>query len=126
MAIIDTSMATDYRDDMGHPPDADRRNVTMNVSLPETLRDFVQSRLADGFGSVSEYVRELIRRDRDQAESLRVEQALADSLVKETIDREVVRDALDGIRALRARVAASGGAMSLEDIRKAVDEGSGL
>ena len=39
---------------------------TMNVSLPETLRRFVDKQVRDGaYAGTSEYVRELIRRDRD-------------------------------------------------------------
>ncbi len=41
--------------------------TTMNVSLPEDLKAFVDKRVADGsYGTSSEYVRELIRRDRDR------------------------------------------------------------
>ena len=37
---------------------------TMNISLPETLREFVDDQVsARGYGSLSEYVRELIRKD---------------------------------------------------------------
>ncbi|MCD9624192.1 type II toxin-antitoxin system ParD family antitoxin [Rhabdothermincola salaria] len=43
--------------------------ATMNVSLPEELRSFVDAQVDEGnFGSTSEYVRELIRRDRDRRE----------------------------------------------------------
>ncbi|MEP6483487.1 MAG: type II toxin-antitoxin system ParD family antitoxin [Rudaea sp.] len=39
---------------------------TMNVSLPETLRRFVDKQVRDrAYAGTSEYVRELIRRDRD-------------------------------------------------------------
>jgi antitoxin ParD1/3/4 len=39
---------------------------TMNVSLPATLRRFVDRQVRDGaYAGTSEYVRELIRRDRD-------------------------------------------------------------
>jgi antitoxin ParD1/3/4 len=42
--------------------------VTMNVSLPETLKQFVDEQVAErGFGTTSEYVRDLIRYDRDRA-----------------------------------------------------------
>jgi antitoxin ParD1/3/4 len=42
---------------------------TMNVSLPDELKDFVEAQVADkGYGTSSEYVRELIRRDRDRQE----------------------------------------------------------
>lgn len=38
--------------------------ATMNVSLPDPLRDYVQSRIDSGqYASVSDYVRDLIRRD---------------------------------------------------------------
>lgn len=38
--------------------------ATMNVSLPDPLRAFVQSRIDQGqYASVSDYVRDLIRRD---------------------------------------------------------------
>jgi antitoxin ParD1/3/4 len=40
---------------------------TMNVSLPDDLRSFVERRVdGGGFGSTSEYVRDLIRRDQDR------------------------------------------------------------
>ena len=43
--------------------------TTMNIALPEALRDYVAQRVESGqYGNTSEYVRELIRRDkRDQA-----------------------------------------------------------
>ena len=40
---------------------------TMNISLPEPLKKFVDDRVAKaGYGTSSEYVRELIRRDQDR------------------------------------------------------------
>ncbi len=42
--------------------------VTMNISMPDTLRDFVESRVkARGYTSASEYMRELVRRDEERA-----------------------------------------------------------
>ena len=39
----------------------------MNASLPEELRTFVDEQVEDGrYGSTSEYVRDLIRRDQDR------------------------------------------------------------
>lgn len=41
--------------------------TTMNVSLPDSLKAFVDEQVAArGYGSSSEYVRELIRRDQDR------------------------------------------------------------
>lgn len=40
---------------------------TMNISLPDELKAFVDQRIkAEAYGSSSEYMRELIRRDRDR------------------------------------------------------------
>lgn len=40
---------------------------TMNISLPETLKAFVDQQVSQrGYGTSSEYVRELIRRDQDR------------------------------------------------------------
>jgi antitoxin ParD1/3/4 len=40
---------------------------TMNISLPDTLRSFVDEQVAHGgYGTSSEYLRELIRRDKDR------------------------------------------------------------
>jgi antitoxin ParD1/3/4 len=38
--------------------------VTMNISLPEHMKSFVDTRMqAKGYSSTSEYVRDLVRRD---------------------------------------------------------------
>lgn len=40
---------------------------TMNISLPDSLKDFVDEQVTQrGYGTSSEYVRELIRRDADR------------------------------------------------------------
>ena len=40
---------------------------TMNISLPITLKSFVDEQVAKrGYGTSSEYVRELIRKDQDR------------------------------------------------------------
>ncbi len=41
--------------------------TTMNISLPETLKAYVDQQIGTrGFGTSSEYVRELIRKDQDR------------------------------------------------------------
>jgi len=41
--------------------------TTMNISLPESLKAFVDEQVSQrSFGSSSEYVRELIRKDQDR------------------------------------------------------------
>ena len=40
---------------------------TMNISLPDSLKEFVDEQVSQGgYGTSSEYVRELIRNDRDR------------------------------------------------------------
>jgi antitoxin ParD1/3/4 len=40
---------------------------TMNISLPEALKRFVDEQVAErGYGTSSEYVRELIRKEQDR------------------------------------------------------------
>ncbi|WP_207062868.1 type II toxin-antitoxin system ParD family antitoxin [Motiliproteus sp. SC1-56] len=68
---------------------------TMNISLPDSLKGFVDDQVSQrGFGSSSEYVRELIRRDQDRAK-LR-------SLLREGIESPLVAEAdqnyFDGLR----------------------------
>jgi len=39
----------------------------MNISLPDSLKEFVDEQVAErGFGTSSEYVRELIRKEQDR------------------------------------------------------------
>lgn len=54
----------------------------MNVSLPQSLRSFVEERVANSsYTSASEYVRELIRKDREQlAAQGRLEELLVEGL----------------------------------------------
>jgi antitoxin ParD1/3/4 len=41
--------------------------TTMNISLPDSLKDFVDEQVGQrGYGTSSEYVRELIRKEQDR------------------------------------------------------------
>lgn len=43
--------------------------TTMNISLPDTLKQFVdQQVITSGYGTSGEYVRELIRRDQERTQ----------------------------------------------------------
>lgn len=55
--------------------------TSMNVSLPKEQKAFVDERVAAGsFGSVSDYVRELIRRDQRELQREEVERRLLTAL----------------------------------------------
>ena len=47
--------------------------TTMNISLPDSLKEFVDQQVTTaGYGTASEYVRELIRRDQDRLQLRRL------------------------------------------------------
>jgi antitoxin ParD1/3/4 len=54
--------------------------TSMNVSLPESLRSFVEAQVATGYGTVSEYIRELVRDDRKRKAQARLEELLLEGL----------------------------------------------
>jgi len=54
---------------------------SMNISLPEPLKQFVEGQIASGrYSSVSEYVRELIREDEKRKAEERLEALLVEGL----------------------------------------------
>jgi antitoxin ParD1/3/4 len=60
---------------------------TMNISLPEPLKSFVDEQVASrGYGTSSEYVRELIRKDQDRQRLRTLLLAGASSPEREPVD----------------------------------------
>ncbi|HTY94985.1 MAG TPA: type II toxin-antitoxin system ParD family antitoxin, partial [Steroidobacteraceae bacterium] len=54
---------------------------SMNISLPEPLKEFVDGQIASGrYSSASEYVRELIREDEKRKAEERLEALLLEGL----------------------------------------------
>lgn len=54
---------------------------TMNIALPESMKHFVQERVAaGGYSSVSEYVRELIRADQRRKVEERIDALLLEGM----------------------------------------------
>jgi antitoxin ParD1/3/4 len=75
---------------------------TMNISLPDSLKAFVEEQVsARGYSTSSEYVRELIRREQDRAElrSLLVEGASSSPAT--TVDRAYFRSLRDEVSRAR-------------------------
>ena len=54
--------------------------TSMNVSLPESLRQFAEERAAKGYSSLSEYFRELLRGDQKRVAQARLEELLLEGL----------------------------------------------
>lgn len=73
---------------------ADRYNAAMaqmNISIPDGLKAWVESRIAEGrYASVSDYVRDLVRRDQDSESELGwLNEAIAEGLASPPSDRSV-------------------------------------
>ncbi len=78
--------------------------ATMNVSVPDPMRDWIQSRIESGrYATVSDYVRDLIRKDQAATEDqqrwlasldLSIERALADADAGRVTEGEAVFDRL--------------------------------
>lgn len=57
--------------------------ATMNVSLPDPMKSWVETRLKDGsFSNTSDYVRHLIRRDQERAQAIEALQKAIDAGVQ--------------------------------------------
>lgn len=73
--------------------------ASMNVSLPDPMRDWVQDRIDSGkYASVSDYVRDLIRRDQEAADQ---REALVAALIEgeeSGVSTRRVTDILDALR----------------------------
>jgi antitoxin ParD1/3/4 len=70
---------------------------TMNISLPDPLKRFVDHQIAEGrYSSVSEYIRELIREDEKHKAQERLEALLLEGLESE--ESELTREDLADIR----------------------------
>ncbi|MFO1263758.1 MAG: type II toxin-antitoxin system ParD family antitoxin [Rhodoferax sp.] len=55
--------------------------VTMNISLTDDLKAFVEARIqARGYSSASEYMRDLVRRDEERASEERFKALLEDGM----------------------------------------------
>ena len=67
------------RDKLGLMNKADPM-TTMNISLPESLRTFVEQRAATGYGSASEYIRTLLREAQMRSTQSHLEQLLLEGL----------------------------------------------
>jgi len=78
--------------------------TTMNISLPDSLKDFVDEQVDQrGYGTSSEYVRELIRKDQDRLQLRGLLLAGAKSAQTNPVDDAY----FDGLRR-KARAARSG------------------
>ena len=66
---------------------------TVTISLPESLRTFVDEQLATkGYGNVSEYFRSLLREAKDREDDARLESLLVEGLITGSDDIPLTRE----------------------------------
>ncbi len=72
---------------------------TMNISLPDALKSFVDEQVSQrGYGTSSEYVRELIRKDQDRLQLRKLVLAGAASAPAEPADASYFEGLRDRVR----------------------------
>ena len=73
--------------------------ATMNISLPDPLRDWVQEQIQEGsYSSTSDYVRDLIRRDRESREQQMVLQEAITVGLKSGISQRSMEEVLEAAK----------------------------
>ena len=75
----------------------------MNVSIPDQLKGWAESRVAEGrYSSTSDYVRDLVRRDQEQEERLRALRAAIDEGRSSGVSKRTIADIIADGRKRRA------------------------
>ena len=82
--------------------------ATMNVSLPDPMKDWVEAQAKSGrYSNASDYVRDLIRRDQERADKLaELQELLTEGLESGVSDRtmeDVLKTARQRARTARGR-----------------------
>ncbi|WP_407051634.1 type II toxin-antitoxin system ParD family antitoxin [Methyloraptor flagellatus] len=84
--------------------------ATMNVSLPDPMRDWVQSRIDSGrYASVSDYVRDLIRKDQETTAARELSVAQIRQSIEDSRRDGALVPADEVFAALDAKLKAMGG-----------------
>jgi antitoxin ParD1/3/4 len=79
--------------------------TSVNISLPEVLKDYVEEQVVSGgYGTVSEYIRDLIRQDQQRKAQQRLETLLLESLNSEPATAMTADDWADIRNTVRAKI----------------------
>lgn len=73
--------------------------ATMNVSLPDAMKDWVEGRAETGrYSNSSDYVRDLIRRDQEREAKIKAMQTLIDEAIEGGESDLSVEEIFDSVR----------------------------
>jgi antitoxin ParD1/3/4 len=87
--------------------------ATMNVSLPKKMKDWVESRVAEGtYANASDYVRDLVRRDQRRTEGIarlqaEIDKGRASGISDKTLDQIFEEARARAVAAVKTRDAAA-------------------
>lgn len=80
--------------------------TSINISLPESMKAYLEEQVASGsYGTVSEYIRELIRQDQKRKAEERLETLLLEGLDSSPATAMTAQDWEDIRRAVRDKIA---------------------
>ena len=83
--------------------------ATMNVSLPDAMKEWVEGQAGTGrYSNASDYVRDLIRRDQERREKIAAMQTMVDESLASGISPNSIDDMMKEARR-RAGVGQGGG-----------------
>jgi antitoxin ParD1/3/4 len=72
--------------------------TTMNISLPDAMRTFIEQKIAQGgYSTASEYIRQLVREDQKRAAQERLETLLMEG-IESGPSREMTADDWEELR----------------------------
>ncbi|NBB14619.1 type II toxin-antitoxin system ParD family antitoxin [Caulobacter sp. SLTY] len=78
--------------------------ATMNVSLPDAMKDWVERQSADGrYSNSSDYVRDLIRQDQERARKISAMQVLVDEALASGFCERSLPEIIEDARQRAAR-----------------------
>ena len=78
--------------------------ATMNVSLPDAMKDWVEQQAQGGrYSNISDYVRDLIRKDQDRNAKIVHMQTLIDEGLESGVGERSMADLRDAARAVEVR-----------------------
>ena len=86
--------------------------ATMNISLPDQMKEWVEQQVATGrYANASDYMRDLVRRDEERAKKLadfhrEIDKGIASGIGDKSIDEVFAEAKRRGRAALKARDAA--------------------
>lgn len=73
--------------------------ATMNISLPDAMKDWVETQARTGrYSNASDYVRDLIRRDQERADTLAELQTLLTEGLESGVSERTIDDVLKAAR----------------------------